>query len=49
VTVPANSTRTLSQLGTAQQPTVTWLDQNWKQNGCLGAHLTFSYTASGQY
>lgn len=49
VTVPANSTAKLSQLG-AQKPTVTWLDQpGFAQNGCLGAHLTFAYSGSGTF
>jgi uncharacterized membrane protein len=47
VTVPAKSTVKLSQLGSGQLPTVTWIDQaGWAQNGCLGAGLTFSYTGS---
>jgi hypothetical protein len=49
VTIPAESTKTLSKLGTGQTPTVTWLDQKWAQNGCLGATLSFSYTASGRF
>lgn len=52
VTVPASSTRRLSQLNpspTAPKPTVTWLDQAWAQNGCLGATLNFSYSASGRF
>jgi hypothetical protein len=52
VTVPASSTRTLSQLDsrpTAPKPIVTWLDQKWAQNGCLGATLNFSYSASGRF
>jgi hypothetical protein len=49
VTVPASSTKALSQLGTGQMPTITWLDQKWAQNGCLGATLSFSYSASGRF
>jgi hypothetical protein len=50
VTVPASSTRTLSQLDpTGPRPAVVWLDQKWAQNGCLGATLTFTYSASGRF
>jgi hypothetical protein len=49
VTVPAGATMKLSQLGTGQKPTITWLDQNWAQNGCLGATLNFTYSAAGQF
>jgi hypothetical protein len=52
VTVPAGATRTLSQLDsspTAPKPKITWLDQAWAQNGCLGATLNFSYSANGRF
>jgi hypothetical protein len=50
VTVPAGSTRTLSQLNpTGPRPAITWLDQKWAQNGCLGATLNFTYSASGRF
>jgi hypothetical protein len=49
VTVPPNSTKKLSELG-VQQPKVTWIDQPlFAQNGCLGATLNFTYSASGKY
>jgi hypothetical protein len=48
VTVPANKTVALSDLGSGVEPTVTWIDQpGWAQNGCLHATLTFSYSGSG--
>jgi hypothetical protein len=50
VTIPANSTASLSKLGSGQQPTVTWIDQpNFAQNGCLGATLNFSYSGNGTF
>jgi hypothetical protein len=49
VTVPPGPAKKLSQLGTGATPTITWLDQGWAQNGCLGATLTFTYSATGQY
>jgi hypothetical protein len=50
VTVPANSSARLSQLGTGQKPKGTWLDQpGWAQNGCLGATLNFGYSGSGSF
>jgi hypothetical protein len=49
VTVPANTTAKLSQLGNGRRPTVTWIDQPWLQNGCLGASLSFGYTGTGQF
>jgi hypothetical protein len=48
VTVPKNATESLSQLGSRYMPRVIWQDLPYPQNGCLGAHLTFSYTAAGQ-
>jgi hypothetical protein len=49
VTVPANSTLKLSQVGTGQKPTLTWIDQSWAQNGCLGAKLNFTYSGNGTF
>lgn len=49
VTVQPGPAQALSQLGKKAMPTVTWLDQPWAQNGCLGATLHFTYSASGQY
>ncbi len=49
VTVPAHSVRGLVSLGTGQEPAITWLDQAWAQNGCLGATLNFNYAADGWY
>jgi hypothetical protein len=49
VTIPANTATKLSQLGSGQMPTVSWIDQPWAQNGCLGAKLSFSYSANGQF
>jgi hypothetical protein len=49
VTVPANSQANLSKLGTGQEPKVTWLDQSWAQNGCLGATLNFAYSGNGSF
>jgi hypothetical protein len=36
-------------LGQQREPTVTWLDQPWAQNGCLGSTISFSYRAKGRY
>ncbi len=49
VQVPPGATQPLSALGSGQEPSVTWLDQNWAQNGCLGATLHFTYSGNGQY
>ena len=49
VTVQPGSASKLSGLGNGTMPTITWLDQNWAQNGCLGATLNFKYSATGQY
>lgn len=48
VTIPKMSTMSLSQLGSQYMPQVVWLDLPYPQNSCLGAHLTFSYSANGQ-
>jgi hypothetical protein len=51
VTVPVGGpAMKLSQLGSGLTPTVTWIDQPlFAQNGCLGATLHFTYSATGQY
>jgi hypothetical protein len=49
VTLPAHATRRLAALGQRREPTVTWLDQPWAQNGCLGSTIRFSYRAKGRY
>lgn len=49
VTVPAHATESLANLGQHREPTVTWLNQPWEQNGCLGSTITFSYRAKGRY
>jgi hypothetical protein len=48
VTVPGNSTRTLSALGvaTANWPVVTMIETHTNQNACKGAALTITYTGS---
>ena len=45
-TVPANSTKSLSDLGLAKAkwPTVSMLETNANQDGCKGAKLTFAFT-----
>jgi hypothetical protein len=48
VTVPANSTRTLDQLGSQYKPMLRWIDLPVPQNACLGATLKFKYSASGR-
>jgi hypothetical protein len=47
-TLPANSTKTLSDLGVAQSqwPTLGMLDTPTNQDGCKGASLTLSYSGS---
>lgn len=47
VTVPANSTRTLSQLGAAPLPQITMVDLPVNQDICKGATLTLTYTGTG--
>jgi hypothetical protein len=51
VTVPVGGpAMKLSQLGSGLTPKVTWIDQPlFAQNGCLGATLNFTYSATGQY
>jgi hypothetical protein len=49
VKVPAHATRSLAQLGQHQEPMITWVNQPWAQNGCLGSTLSFSYHAKGRY
>jgi hypothetical protein len=48
VTVPGNSTRSLSALGiaTANWPVITMIDTHINQNACQGAPLTITYTGS---
>lgn len=50
LTVPANSTKTLSQLGVAQQfrPRVTMIDLPVNQDICKNTGLTLGYTGTGQ-
>jgi hypothetical protein len=48
LTIPRNSTRSLTQLGSAYLPRVVWLDLPFPQNSCLGIHLSFSYSATGR-
>lgn len=50
LTVPANATRTLSQLGVAQSmwPTVTMQDLPVNQDACKSTSLTLSYVGTGQ-
>jgi Predicted membrane protein len=50
LTVPANTTRTLSQLGVPQSgwPTVTMKDLPVNQDACKSTTLTLSYTGTGQ-
>ena len=45
-TVPANSTKSLSELGMAKAnwPTVSMLETNANQDACKGAKLTFAFT-----
>ena len=45
-TIPANSTKSLSELGMAKAnwPTVSMLETNANQDGCKGAKLTFAFT-----
>ena len=49
IVLPANTTKTLTQLGytTAQLPSIRMLDSG-PQNGCQGAVLHFSYGGNGQ-
>jgi hypothetical protein len=49
LTVPANSTRTLSQLSVppANWPKVTMIDRPVNQDACKNATLTLSFTGSG--
>lgn len=47
VTVPANSTRTLSQLGATSLPQITMVDLPVNQDACKGATLTLTYTGTG--
>jgi hypothetical protein len=47
LTVPANSTRTLSQLGSAYQPSLRWVDLPVAQNGCIGVTLHLTYSGNG--
>ena len=49
-TVPANSTRTLSQLGIAQsaRPRVTMVDLPVNQDVCKTTGLTLGYSGTGQ-
>ena len=48
VTVPANSTKSLSDLGIAQSnwPVVTMVDTHANQDACEGAALTLHYSGS---
>jgi hypothetical protein len=50
LTVPANATRTLSQLGLAQSiwPKVTMINLPTNQDSCKDTGLTLGYTGSGQ-
>jgi hypothetical protein len=49
VTVPARSSQSLTQLGSRYLPRITWVDsRDQAQNSCLGAKLSFSYSATGQ-
>jgi uncharacterized membrane protein len=48
LTIPRGSTRSLTQLGSAYLPRVVWLDLPFPQNSCLGAQLSFNYSAAGQ-
>jgi hypothetical protein len=50
VTLPANSTKTLSQLGVAQpfRPQVTMIDLPVNQDVCKNTGLTLGYTGTGQ-
>lgn len=50
LTVPANTTRTLSQLGVPQSgwPTVTMKDLPVNQDACKSTTLALSYTGTGQ-
>jgi hypothetical protein len=47
VTIPANQTRSLSDLGIGQDhwPVITMVDTHSSQNGCQGAPLTLRYSA----
>ena len=49
IAVPASSTLTLSSLGipSARWPQVAMLDRPVSQNGCIGASLALSYSATG--
>lgn len=49
VKVPPHATRTLARLGRHREPLVTWLDQPWAQNGCIGATINLSFRAKGRY
>ena len=50
VTVPANSTSSLSSLGVpaGSQPQVGMVNRTVDQGGCKGASLTLAYTATGR-
>jgi hypothetical protein len=48
VIVPPHATRALARLGKHQEPIVTWLDQPWVQDGCLGSRISFAYHAKGR-
>jgi hypothetical protein len=50
LTVPTQSTRSLSQLGVppAQRPQVSMVNRPVNQDGCKGATVTLSYSGSGQ-
>jgi hypothetical protein len=50
LTVPANSTKTLAQLGVAQpsQPRVTMINLPVNQDSCKSTGLTLSYAGAGQ-
>lgn len=48
VIVPPHATRSLVTLGRHWEPLVTWLDQPWAQNGCLGSRLSFAYHAKAR-
>lgn len=47
LSIAKNTTATLSQLGSQYLPVVKWVDAPYPQNSCLGAHLTFGYSATG--
>ena len=50
ITLPANSTKTLSQLGYTQtpMPSITMNDRPLNQDACKGATLNFTYGGSAQ-